>query len=42
LHASRIDGSKLWYNQAPPSVPDILICRATIAGTLLEAISSVR
>jgi 3'(2'), 5'-bisphosphate nucleotidase len=42
LHASRIDGSKLSYNQVPPSVPDILICRAAIAGTLLEAISSVR
>jgi 3'(2'), 5'-bisphosphate nucleotidase len=41
LHASRIDGSKLRYNQAPPSLPDILICQAAIAGTLLEAISSV-
>jgi 3'(2'), 5'-bisphosphate nucleotidase len=41
LHASRIDGSELLYNQAPPSVPDILICQAAIAGTLLEAISSV-
>jgi 3'(2'), 5'-bisphosphate nucleotidase len=41
LHASRIDGSRLRYNQAPPSVPDILICQAAIAGTLLEAISSV-
>jgi 3'(2'), 5'-bisphosphate nucleotidase len=41
LHASRIDGSKLLYNQAPPSVPDILICQAAIAGPLLEAISSV-
>jgi 3'(2'), 5'-bisphosphate nucleotidase len=42
LHASRIDGSKLSYNQAAPSVPDILICQAALAGTLLEAISSVR
>jgi 3'(2'), 5'-bisphosphate nucleotidase len=42
LHASRIDGAKLRYNQAPPSVPDILICQAAIAGPLLEAISSVR
>jgi 3'(2'), 5'-bisphosphate nucleotidase len=41
LHASRIDGSKLLYNQAPPALPDILICQAAIAGTLLEAISSV-
>jgi 3'(2'), 5'-bisphosphate nucleotidase len=42
LHASRIDGSKLAYNQAPPSVPDILICRAELADMLLRAISSVR
>jgi 3'(2'), 5'-bisphosphate nucleotidase len=42
LHASRIDGSKLGYNQDPPSVPDILICQAALADMLLEAISSVR
>ena len=30
------------YNQAVPSVPDILICQAALADTLLEAISSVR
>ena len=40
LHASRIDGSKLVYNQAEPSVPDILICQAALASTLLGAISS--
>jgi 3'(2'), 5'-bisphosphate nucleotidase len=40
LHASRIDGSKLAYNQAHPSLPDILICEASLAGALLEAISS--
>jgi 3'(2'), 5'-bisphosphate nucleotidase len=42
LHASRIDGSALAYNQDPPSVPDILICRAELASMLLEAIRSVR
>lgn len=42
LHASRIDGSALAYNQDPPSVPDILICRAELAGLLLEAIGAVR
>jgi 3'(2'), 5'-bisphosphate nucleotidase len=42
LHASRIDGSKLLYNQDPPSVPDILICQAALADKLLEAISSVQ
>jgi 3'(2'), 5'-bisphosphate nucleotidase len=40
LHASRIDGSALRYNQQPPSVPDILICRPELAGALLEAIGS--
>jgi 3'(2'), 5'-bisphosphate nucleotidase len=42
LHASRIDGSELRYNQVPPSLPDILICQAALAEMLLEAISSVR
>lgn len=42
LHASRIDGSGLVYNQDRPSVPDILICRAELAGLLLEAIGEVR
>ena len=42
LHASRIDGAKLLYNQATPSVPDILICQAALADMLLGAISSVR
>jgi 3'(2'), 5'-bisphosphate nucleotidase len=42
LHASRIDGSKLSYNQARPWMPDILICPAALAGQLLDAISSVR
>jgi 3'(2'), 5'-bisphosphate nucleotidase len=42
LHASRIDGSRLRYNQATPSLPDILICQAALASTLLEAIGSVR
>jgi 3'(2'), 5'-bisphosphate nucleotidase len=42
LHASRIDGSPLAYNQESPSLPDILICRAGIAGMLLEAIGSAQ
>jgi 3'(2'), 5'-bisphosphate nucleotidase len=41
LHASRIDGSRLAYNQAHPSVPDLLICQAVLADVLLGAISSV-
>jgi 3'(2'), 5'-bisphosphate nucleotidase len=39
LHASRIDGSPLAYNQADPSVPDILICPIELAEPLLSAIS---
>jgi 3'(2'), 5'-bisphosphate nucleotidase len=41
LHTSRIDGSELMYNQASPSLPDILICRAAIAPLLLETIGSL-
>jgi 3'(2'), 5'-bisphosphate nucleotidase len=41
LHTSRIDGSALAYNQAPPSLPDILISRAEIAPLLLETIASL-
>jgi len=39
LHASRIDGSELRYNQPDPSVPDILICPIELAAPLLKAIS---
>jgi 3'(2'), 5'-bisphosphate nucleotidase len=42
LHASRIDGSDLHYNQENPSVPDILICPVHLAAALLDAISSSR
>ena len=38
LHASRIDGSVLEYNQPDPSLPDILVCPSRLAGMLLEAI----
>ncbi|MGE5291791.1 MAG: 3'(2'),5'-bisphosphate nucleotidase CysQ [Micromonosporaceae bacterium] len=38
LHASRIDGSTLEYNQPDPSLPDILVCPSRLAGMLLEAI----
>jgi|HubBroStandDraft_6_1064221.scaffolds.fasta_scaffold274976_2 3'(2'), 5'-bisphosphate nucleotidase len=39
LHASRVDGSPLAYNQADPSVPDILICPIELAEPLLSAIN---
>jgi 3'(2'), 5'-bisphosphate nucleotidase len=39
LHASRIDGSELAYNQPHPWMPDLLVCRSGLAGDLLDAIS---
>ena len=40
LHASRLDGSVLRYNQRNPVLPDILICLAPLAGPLVEAIKA--
>lgn len=39
LHASRLDGSPLVYNQEQPLVPDLLICHSALAGSLLAALS---
>lgn len=39
LHASRIDGSALAYNQPDPVLPDILICPAVLAKPFLDAIA---
>lgn len=38
LHASRIDGAPLRYNQAHPYLPDLLICRAELAAPMLAAL----
>lgn len=38
MHASRIDGSALAYNQPDPMLPDILMCPAALAAQLLGAI----
>ena len=40
LHASRIDGSPLVYNEPHPYLPDLLICRADLASDLLAAIAA--
>ena len=40
LHASRIDGSELSYNQEHPWMPDLWVCRSELAGMLLDAIKS--
>jgi 3'(2'), 5'-bisphosphate nucleotidase len=40
LHASRIDGSPLRYNQPDPRLPDLLICPVDLAPRLLSAIGA--
>jgi 3'(2'), 5'-bisphosphate nucleotidase len=40
LHASRLDGSALRYNQPDPVLPDILMCPVVLAESLLEAIGA--
>ncbi len=39
LHASRIDGSPIVYNQPGTSIPDLLICRKEWAPIVLEAVA---
>jgi 3'(2'), 5'-bisphosphate nucleotidase len=38
LHASRLDGSPLVYNQRDPWLPDLLICRADLADPILRVL----
>jgi len=38
LHASRLDGSPLRYNDRDPWLPDLLICRPELAATCLAAL----
>jgi 3'(2'), 5'-bisphosphate nucleotidase len=42
LHASRVDGRNLEYNQPRPYLPDLLICRPDLAEPLLAAIRDAR
>jgi 3'(2'), 5'-bisphosphate nucleotidase len=42
LHASRLDGGPLVYNRPDPYLPDLLVCRAELASTLLDAITASR
>ncbi|MGH8973302.1 MAG: 3'(2'),5'-bisphosphate nucleotidase CysQ [Acidimicrobiia bacterium] len=37
LHATRIDGSPLLYNQAPPYLPDLVICPPALADAVIAA-----
>jgi len=41
LHASRLDGSRLTYNNANPWLPDLLVCRAELAPRLLAAVAAI-
>lgn len=41
LHASRLDGSPLRYNNADPYLPDLLICRPELADAAVEAAGAV-
>jgi 3'(2'), 5'-bisphosphate nucleotidase len=42
LHASRIDGSPLRYNQADVLLPDLLVCRPELAERVLATIAQVQ
>ncbi len=39
LHASRLDGAPLRYNQSRPYVPDLVVCTPDLAGPLLAALA---
>lgn len=41
LHASRLDGSALKYNQSSPWLPDLIICRQPVLARLQHAIRRV-
>lgn len=40
LHASRLSGEDLRYNQVDPYLPDLVICRPELAAAVLSAVSS--
>jgi 3'(2'), 5'-bisphosphate nucleotidase len=40
LHASRLDGEPLRYNQPDPYLPDLLVCRPELAAAVLEAVAA--
>ncbi|HWB71385.1 MAG TPA: 3'(2'),5'-bisphosphate nucleotidase CysQ [Egibacteraceae bacterium] len=37
VHVSRLDGAPLRYNQPDPWLPDLLVCRPELAGTVMAA-----
>jgi 3'(2'), 5'-bisphosphate nucleotidase len=42
VHASRLDGSPLRYNNANPYLPDLLICHPGWARPALSALAGAR
>jgi 3'(2'), 5'-bisphosphate nucleotidase len=42
LHASRLDGSPLRYNQPDPYLPDLVVCRPEVAQQVLSTIERVQ
>ncbi len=40
LHASRLDGSPLRYNQPDPTLPDLVVCRPELAEAVLAAVAA--
>jgi 3'(2'), 5'-bisphosphate nucleotidase len=42
LHASRLDGSPLLYNQPDPFLPDLVVCRPEVAAQVLTEIKRVQ
>ena len=42
LHASRLDGSPLRYNQPDPYLPDLVVCRPEVAEQVLTTIARVQ
>ena len=42
FHVSRLDGSPLRYNQSNPWLPDVLICRPDLAGTVIDLCRELR
>ena len=41
LHASRLDGSPITYNNADPYLPDLLVCRPELAAPTLAALAAL-
>jgi 3'(2'), 5'-bisphosphate nucleotidase len=41
LFTSRVDGSKLLYNQPNVSLPDLIVCRPELAEQVLAAVATL-